>query len=110
MTTKFFWSFHQIPPPLFWGDDAVISLPAFLYRSNPKLQSYLATPKFIKKIIINLDLPMVSGADCITLVVLDNCEPELSFMLAELFNIFSRSLEGSIYGPVIKNVGGEFYS
>ena len=53
---------------------------------------------------------MVSGADCITLVVLDNCEPELSFMLPELFNIFSRSLEGSICGPVIKNVGGEFYS
>ena len=74
---------------MFWGNDALISLPAFFYRSNPKLQSYLATPKFIKKIIINLDLPMVSGADCITLVVLDNCEPELSFMLAELFNIFS---------------------
>ena len=40
----------------------------------------------VKKVIINLDLSKASGPDCITVVVLKNCEPELSHILAELFN------------------------
>ena len=39
-----------------------------------------------KKIITNLDLSKASGPDCIPVVVLKNCEPELSYILAELFN------------------------
>ena len=35
---------------------------------------------------MNLDLPKASHPDCISVVVLKNCEPELSYILAELFN------------------------
>ena len=35
---------------------------------------------------MNLDLSMASGPDCIPLMILKNCEPELSYILAELFN------------------------
>ena len=40
----------------------------------------------VKKIIMNLDLSKASGLDCILVVVLKNSEPELSHILAELFN------------------------
>ena len=40
----------------------------------------------IKKVIKNPDLSKVSGPDCVPVVVLKNCEPELSYILAELFN------------------------
>ena len=33
---------------------------------------------------MNLDLSKASGPDCIPLVVFKNCEPELSYILAEL--------------------------
>ena len=45
------------------------------------------TPKMVKKVIMNLDLSKVSGPDCILVVVFKNCEPELSYISAELFNI-----------------------
>ena len=35
---------------------------------------------------MNLDLSKASGPDCVTVMVLKNCEPELSYILAELFN------------------------
>ena len=41
----------------------------------------------VKKVITNLDSSKASGADCIPVVVLKNCEPELSYALAELFNM-----------------------
>ena len=40
----------------------------------------------VKKLITVLDSPKTSGPDCIPVVVLKNCEPELSYILAELFN------------------------
>ena len=40
----------------------------------------------VKKVIMNLDFSKASGLDCIPLVVLKNCELELSHILAELFN------------------------
>ena len=40
---------------------------------------------------MNLDLSKTSGPDCIPVVVLQNCEPELSYILAELFNKFLES-------------------
>ena len=44
------------------------------------------TPKMDKKVIMNLDLSKTSGPDCIPVVDLKNCDPELSYILAELFN------------------------
>ena len=41
----------------------------------------------VKKVIMNFDLSKASGPDCIPVVVLKNCEPELSYILAELFNM-----------------------
>ena len=43
---------------------------------------------------MNLDLSKASGPDCIPLVVLKKCEPELSYTLAELFN---KCLKGSCF-------------
>ena len=60
---------------------------------------------------MNLDLSKVSGPDCIPLVVLKNCEPELSYILAELFNkglkksCFPDCWKVSSVVPVFKNVG-----
>ena len=62
-----------------------ISLPVFPSRTNLKLHNVSVTPKVVKKVITNLDLSTVSGPDCIPVVVLKNCEPELPYILAELF-------------------------
>ena len=40
----------------------------------------------VKKFIMSLDLSKSSGPDCVPVVVLKNREPELSYILAELFN------------------------
>ena len=68
-------------------DDSGISLPVFPYRTNLKLHNISITRKMVKKVIMNLDSSEVSGPDCIPVVVLKNCEPELSYILAELFNM-----------------------
>ena len=44
------------------------------------------TPKMVKKVIMNLDLSKKSVPNCIPVVFLKNCEPKLSYILAELFN------------------------
>ena len=67
-------------------NDSGISLPAFLSRSNLKLHNISVTPKMVKRVIMNRDLSKASGPDCFPVVVLNNCEPELSYILAELFN------------------------
>ena len=67
-------------------NDSGISLPVFSPRTNLKLHTISVTPKMVKKVIMNLDLSAASGPDCIPVVVLKNWEPELSYMLAELFN------------------------
>ena len=72
-----------------------------------KLHNISVTPKMVEKVIMNLDLSKASGRYCIPVVVPKNCEPELSLILAELFNeclkrvLFSRSLEGFISVPCI---------
>ena len=64
-----------------------------------------------KKVITNLDSSKVSGPDCIPVMVLKTCEPEPSFILAELFNMclkescFPDCWKVSSVVPVIKNVG-----
>ena len=67
-------------------DDSVISLPIFLSRTKLKIHNVSITPKMVKNIIMNLDSSKGSGPVCIPVVVLKNCEPALSYMLAELFN------------------------
>ena len=58
--------------------DSGISLPLFPARTNLKLYNISVTPKMAKKVIMNLDLSTTSGPDCITVVVLKNCELTLS--------------------------------
>ena len=41
----------------------------------------------VRKVITNLDSSKSSDPDCIPMVVLKNCGPELSYILAELFNM-----------------------
>ena len=91
-------------------DDSGISLPVFPSKSNLKLHISV-TPKKVKKVIINLDLSNVSGLNCIPVVVLKNCEPEFSYILAELFNkclkesCFLECWKVSSVAPVFKNAG-----
>ena len=66
--------------------DSVISLPAFPSRTNVKLYNISVTSKIFKKVITNLNSSKASYLDCILVVVLKNCERELSYTLAELFN------------------------
>ena len=60
---------------------------------------------------MNLDLSKASGSDCISVTDKKNGEPELSFILAELFNkrlnesCFSDCWKVSSVVPVFKNVG-----
>ena len=67
-------------------DDSGISLPVFPSRTNLKLHNISITPKIVRKVVMNLDLSKASGPDCIPMVVLKNCEWELSYILAGLFN------------------------
>ena len=56
-------------------------------RTNLKLHNISVSPMIVKKVITNLESLKASGPDCIPVVVLKNCEPELSCILAELFNM-----------------------
>ena len=68
----------------------------------------------IKKVITNLDSSKAPGPDCIPVVVLENCEPELSYILAELFNMclkescFPDCWKVSSVFPAFTNVGERF--
>ena len=92
-------------------DDSGISLPVFPSGTNLKLHNFSVTPKMVKKVITNLDLSKASGPDCIPVMVLKNCEPELSYILAELFNkclkgfCFPDCWKVSSVVPVFTNVG-----
>ena len=90
----------------------LVSLYLFsLLRTNLKLHNISITPKIIKNVIMNLDSSKASGPDCIPVVVLKNCEPELSYILAKLFNMclkescFPDFWKLSSVVPVFKNVG-----
>ena len=66
----------------------------------------------VKKVIMNLDSSKASVPDCIPVVVLKNCEPELSYILAELFNMclkesfFPDCWKVLLVVPVFKNFRG----
>ena len=72
-------------------DNVSISLPVSPSITNLKLHNISITPKMVEKVIMKLDLSKASGPDCISVVVLKNSGPELSYILAELFNKFLRS-------------------
>ena len=59
-------------------DDSGIYLHVFPSRTNLKLHNISVTPKMVKKAITNIDSSKASGPDCILVVVLRNCEIELS--------------------------------
>ena len=67
----------------------------------------------VKKVITitNPDLSKASGPNCIVVVVLKNCEPEFSYILAEPLNMcpketcFPDCWKVSSVLPVFKNVG-----
>ena len=65
----------------------------------------------VKKVITNLDSSKASGPDCIPVVVLKKCEPELSYILAKLFNMcltescFANLWKVSSVVAIFKNVG-----
>ena len=61
----------------------------------------------VKKVIMNLDLLKASGPGCIPVVALKNYEPELSYILAELFkqSCFPDCWKVSLVVPVFKNLG-----
>ena len=80
-------------------DVSGISLPFFPSRTNLRLHVISVTPKMVKKVIRNLDLSNASGPDCTPVVVLKNCEPHFSYILAELFNnCMKKSLVFQIAG------------
>ena len=80
---------------------------------------FLYPPRWLKRSqgtliyqsITNLDSSKASGPHCIPVVVVRNCEPKLSYMLAELLNkclkqsCFSDCWKVSSLVPVFKNVG-----
>ena len=92
-------------------DDSGIFLPVFSSRTNLKLHTISINPKMVKKVITNLDSSKASGPDCIPAVFLKNCEPELSYLRAKLFNMclqescFADCWKVSLVVPVFKNVG-----
>ena len=88
----------------------LVSLPIFPSRKNLELHNIFVTPKMVKKVITNPDSSKASGPNCIPVVVLKNCKPELSYILAELFNMclkescFPDCWKVSSVVPVFKNV------
>ena len=92
-------------------DDSGISLPVFSSRTNLKLHNISITPKMVKKVIMSLDSSKAYGPNCIPVVVLKNCESELSYRPAKLFNkclkesCFPDCWKVSSLVHVFKNVG-----
>ena len=86
-----------------------IFFPAIPSRTNLKLHNISITPKMVKKVIMNFDLSKTSSPHCIPLVVVKNCQPELCYIIAELFNkclkksYFPDCWKVSSVIPVFKN-------
>ena len=87
------------------------SLSVVASRTNLKLHNISVTPKMVKKVIMNLDSSKASDPDCILVVALKNSEPDLPYILTELFNMclkescFPDFWKVSSVVTVFKNVG-----
>ena len=68
-------------------DDSGSSLPVFPSGTNLNIYNYSVTPKLVEKFITNVDSSKAPGSDYIPVVILKNCDPELSYLLAVLFNM-----------------------
>ena len=85
-------------------------MPVSPSRTNLKLYNFSITPKTVKKVKTKLGSSKASGPDGIPVAVLKNCEPKLSYILAELFNMclkefcFPDCWKISSVVPVFKNV------
>ena len=96
-------------------DDSGIFLPVYPSRTNLKLLNISATLQLVKKVINNLDFSKASNPDCFLVVVLQNCEPERSYILAEIFNLcwkescFPNSWKVSLVFPVFKILGNVYH-
>ena len=62
-------------------------LPSASDKAQFLIKTFLTTLILVKNVIHNLDLLKASGPDCILVVVLKNCEPQLSYLLDDLFNM-----------------------
>ena len=91
--------------------DSGISLLVFPSRTNLKLHNISITQKMVRKVISNIDSSKMSCPDCIPVVVLRNCESEVSYVLAEPFNMclkksyFPDCWKVSLVIPLFKSVG-----
>ena len=80
-------------------------------KSNLNLHNMSVTPMMVKKVIPNLDSSKASGPDCIPVVILKNCGSELSYIIAEFFNMSLKKFCFPDYWrvtwmvSVFKNVG-----
>ena len=92
-----------------------ISLPAFLFRTNLKICNISVFSKFVKNGVTNLDSLNAPDPHFILVLVLRKCELQLSYVLAELFNMH---LKESCYKdcwkilslvPVCKNCAAKKY-
>ena len=52
---------------------------------------------------MSLDLSKASGPYCISVVALKNCEPEISYILAELFNKCLLSVVSKVFEKLVNN-------
>ena len=92
-------------------DDSGHELLSFSHRTGITLSNMVITPKMEKKAISNLNSSKASGPDGIPVVVLQNCGPEFSFILTDLFNLclkescFPDCWKVSSVVPLFKNVG-----
>ena len=95
-------------------DDSGVSLLVFASGTNLKLHNISVTAKVVKISITNLDLSKASAPDCVPLVVLKKCEPELSYILDELFSLclkepyFPDCWKVSLEVPLYKNVAERY--
>ena len=71
-------------------DDSGIFLPVFLSRNNLKFHNVSVSLRMAKKVLPNLDSLNTSDRNCIAVVVLKNCGPELLHILAESCNIYLK--------------------
>ena len=86
------------------------------FRTNMRLNDISITPNLVKKVITNYGSSKASGPDCIPEVVLKYCQPKLSYILAELFNIclkescFPDYWKVSLVVSVFRNAGERLMS
>ena len=89
----------------FYLSNSDISLPVFASRTKLKLHNIPVTPKLVRKVVTNLDSSKAPGPNCISVLVLKNCEPEFSYILVELFNM---CLKESCFPDLVSSVVSVF--